>query len=125
MPTTVGTANAQPCPHSCGSYKWLASSCPIPTGHRPTGHHPRRRAGAASDHVDPAQSEEGTVACSRAVARQHRVVPLRQEGDTLVIGAARPQDGRITVCPDRRTVQYPGEIGLWVRYPPACRRRPE
>lgn len=64
-----------------------------PSSHRASSHQPSpeapRSAGAASDHADPAPSEE-TVACSRVLARQHRVVPLRQEGDTLVIGAARP-----------------------------------
>jgi hypothetical protein len=65
-----------------------------PSSHRASSHQPSpetpRSAGAASDYVDPAPSEEEAVACSRALARQHRVVPLRQEGDTLVIGAARP-----------------------------------
>jgi len=55
--------------------------------HPPSSH--QSSPGAASDHADPAPSEEA-VACSRALARQHRVVPLRQEGGTLVIGAARP-----------------------------------
>lgn len=59
-----------------------------PSSHQTLPETPRR-AGAASDHADPAPSEEA-IACSRALARQHRVVPLRQEGDTLVIGAARP-----------------------------------
>ncbi|WP_176521596.1 hypothetical protein [Longimonas halophila] len=59
------------------------------SSHQPSPETPRR-AGAASDYVDPVPSEEEAVACSRALARQHRVVPLRQEGDTLVIGAARP-----------------------------------
>ena len=60
-----------------------------PSSHQPSPETPRS-AGAALDHSGQAPSEEGTVACSRALARQHRVVPLRQEGDTLVIGAARP-----------------------------------
>lgn len=37
--------------------------------------------------------EDLAAVCPRALAERHRVVPLREDGDTLVVGAARPLPG--------------------------------